>query len=67
MSASQCQVTSTNYAIIGYLIVALIIFLAIFDLVWKFRTGNTGPISKAVLRVADLVSSGSRRARDSAR
>ena len=67
VNASQCQVTSTQYAVVGYLIVALIVVLAIFELVWKFRTGNTGPISRAVLRVAGSVSGGDRRSKGSGR
>ena len=50
--AYNCNDNSSSFAVVGYLIVALIIAMAIFDVVWHFRSGDRGPISRAVIRIA---------------
>jgi hypothetical protein len=60
-TAYNCNDHSNSFAAVGYLIVALIVVLAIFDLVWKFRSGSPGPISRAAIRFASALTRGGKR------
>lgn len=63
-TAYNCNDHSNSFAVVGYLTVALIVFMAIFELVWKFRSGNTGPISRAVIRLASTLAGSGKRSSD---